>query len=239
MSSLFPQGGVNSDMAPGSLPGITTGPDGDTAPGCVPLWYALRCDNNFDPVAANALLAEMMSILVDREFQYDCTRQDNLSKALGPHLISYEKSVPLPQDPFLVLNGPDRTVTQGSFSVPNTSGRAIRALAIAQLTTLIRETSSGENLDVNMTLSPDNSFTGRLLYATINLRNLGTSGTTYFSVQTCKTNILTIPPGGRTFYYRLSTSASAANAWQLKEDYEACKWRFFGISNLTEDILSE
>lgn len=239
MAGIFPQGGIAGNGAINAIPNLTSGDDGDLVAGCSALFYGNRCREVFDPAQQNAIISELENILRDRGVQYDCSRLDNISQAIGPHVISYEKAVPLPEDPYMVLNGPDRTVVQGSFRVPNSHNRTIYCLAIAQLPLLVRETSNGENLDVDLMLSNDNSYTGRLLYATINLRNIGTSGTSYFGIQTTKTNVIPIPAGGRTFFYRLATAASAADAWQLKEDYDGCKWKFYGVSHTSSDIVSE
>src|SRR5690606_25027922 len=119
MAGIFPEGGVNAGIAINSIPNLVEGTD--VADGCSPRWFGQNCNPRPDPASNNAIMAELLNVMRDRGIPYDCSRLDNLSRAVGPHLISYEKTVPLPQDPWPVKNGSD-IVLQGSFRVPNSSG---------------------------------------------------------------------------------------------------------------------
>jgi hypothetical protein len=77
MSAMFPNSGVPATDAKNSLPDV------DTVPGCEELWYSTsRCQPRFDPAAANAMLAEMMNLVMKGEVQYDCTRLDNVERSV-------------------------------------------------------------------------------------------------------------------------------------------------------------
>lgn len=236
MAGIYPEGGVNAGTAINSIPNQVAGED--YVDGCPPRWFGQQCRPLFDPAAGNAVISEIINVLRDRGIPYDCSKLDNLSRAVGPHLISYEKTVLLPEDPWPVKNGDD-VIIRGTFTVPNSYALPIRCLAIAQLTVLVKTLAAGndENLDVNLTLSYDSAYDGQVLYSTIQMRRNGS--TDFDSWQTVKTNVLDIPPGGRTFFYELSSKASANLSFQLKEDFVASKWRFYGISCMTSDILSE
>lgn len=236
MAGIFPEGGVNgASSAQNSLIGLVEGED--YVAGCPPLFFPNGCRPQFDPAAGNAIISEILNVLRDRGIAYDCSRLDNLSKAVGPHLIAHEQTVFLPVDPWPVKNGSD-IIVRGNFTVQNTSKMDIECFCNAQLTTLVKTLSGGDsaNLDVNLKLSNDNSYDGRLLYASIQMRRSG--NTDYDSWQTSKSAILTIPAGGRQFFYELSSSASSGSAFQLKEDFKGCKWKFFGLSHTTADITN-
>lgn len=232
MSGIFPSAGVSAATALNSIKSPVL------ADGCEAQYYRNDCRPNFDPSQANAIISELLNVNKLTGLPYDCDRLDNLAQASRNHAITYDKTIGLPSDPYDVLNG-DRTVLTGNFTVPNSYTKTITCLGICHLTLLVQELTSGERLLANLDLSSDNTFEQKLLHTTIQVNNLASPGVTYLSWQTTKTTFINIPPGGKLFYYKLTTESSAANAWKLKQDETAMKYRFFGINAHTYDDVSE
>src|SRR5262245_27941422 len=77
MAKMFPDSGVPASDALNSLPDV------NTIAGCAELWYSTsRCQPRFDPAAANAMLAELMNLINKGEVAYDCTKLDNIERAV-------------------------------------------------------------------------------------------------------------------------------------------------------------
>jgi hypothetical protein len=232
MAGIFPEGGVNRNAT------VNTVANPQIEEECTPLWFGLTCRPNFDPAQANALMSELLNAMKQSNVTYDCNELDNLADAMRIHSINYSKTIFLPDNPYAVLNG-THVVRQGNFTVPNTYNRTIRCLAVCHLTVLVKELDAGESIDVNLGLSADNSYDGSLLYTSIAINNLASPGDTKLSFQTTKTTFINIPPGGKQVFYRLETTASAGAAWELVEDQEGMKYRFYGVSAHTYDDVSE
>jgi hypothetical protein len=228
MAGIFPEAGVSASAAIQSIPGLVAGKD--YVDGCPDRWLPNRCDLKPDPAQLNALVSEIMNVCRVNGWAYDCTRLDNLAQATKMHGIDYRIALPLEESPYTVLTGTDRTVMQGSFLVPNDYHRTIRCLCVSQLAVKIRELKAGEHLDLKLAFSSDNSFSQLMLYTTIEVNNLATPGNTTMSWQPVKTQVFSIPPGGRRFYYRMATDVSAANAFQLINDFRGSLFRAYGVS---------
>jgi len=54
----------------------------DLTAGCAATWYAPRCNPKFDPFAANAVLSEILNLVNCCNLEYDCTRLDNMCRAV-------------------------------------------------------------------------------------------------------------------------------------------------------------
>lgn len=79
MAGIFP--------SKGRAPGVNNdGVDFTVVPvgGCEPLYYDELCPGRIDPKALNALMSEFVNLMNCKNVQYDCTRFDNLSRALCP-----------------------------------------------------------------------------------------------------------------------------------------------------------
>jgi hypothetical protein len=73
---MFPDSGVPPSDAKNSLPDVTTA-------NCDKLWYSTsRCQPRFDPAAANAMLAELMNVIMKGEVTYQCLALDNIQLAI-------------------------------------------------------------------------------------------------------------------------------------------------------------
>jgi hypothetical protein len=76
MTAMFPSSGVPANEAKNTLPSPWT-------VNCNQLWYSTtRCLPRFDPVAANAMLSELINAINCAGIPYDCTRLDNLCLAI-------------------------------------------------------------------------------------------------------------------------------------------------------------
>lgn len=230
MAGLFPDAGVGASAAVQTIKGLLQGTGGALVEGCPDRWFPNRCDLKPDPAQQNAVISELINLCRVNGWQYDCSRLDNLAQAMKVHGIDYRISFPLEESPYMVPNGDDKTVMQGSFVVPNDFHRTIRCLTVSQLSIKIRELKAGEHLDVKLSVSDDNSFSQLLLYCTIEVNNLASPGNTTMSWQPVKTQVFSIPPGGRRFYYRMATSVSAASAFQLINDFKGSIFRCYGVS---------
>ena len=74
--AMFPDSGVPPADAMNSLPDVDTD-------GCDELWYSTsRCQPRFDPAAANAMLAEMMNLVMEGEVKYKCPDLNNVETAI-------------------------------------------------------------------------------------------------------------------------------------------------------------
>ena len=74
--AMFPDSGVPPADAKNSLPDVNT-------LNCDELWYSTsRCQPRFDPPAANAMLAELMNLIMKGEVVYDCVRLDHIERAV-------------------------------------------------------------------------------------------------------------------------------------------------------------
>lgn len=78
MSGIFPSGGVSASQAlPTNLPEIET-----TGTNCSTLYHNARCNTKADPIALNAVIAEIGAAVNCAGLAYDCTRYDNLCSAI-------------------------------------------------------------------------------------------------------------------------------------------------------------
>lgn len=78
MSGIFPSGGVPASQAlPTNLPEIET-----VGANCSTLYHNARCNTKADPIAVNALIAEIGAAVNCAGLDYDCTRYDNLCSAI-------------------------------------------------------------------------------------------------------------------------------------------------------------
>ncbi|UPT53300.1 hypothetical protein [Synechococcus phage Ssp-JY38] len=75
MAGIQPEGGVPPQQTLGGL----TNPD--LAAGCENLWYSIRCNPRFDPVAANFVIAEILN-LVNECRPYNCNTNNNMLLAV-------------------------------------------------------------------------------------------------------------------------------------------------------------
>lgn len=76
MSGIFPSAGVGATNATNSVPGA------NVSSGCSALWYPPRCNPRFDPAQANAVISEIVNAVNCAGLAYDCSRLDNLCRAL-------------------------------------------------------------------------------------------------------------------------------------------------------------
>jgi hypothetical protein len=75
---MFPASGVPAADAKNSLPDAQV-----NSLNCDELWYSTsRCQPRFDPAAANALLAEVINVIMKGEVTYDCNFLDRLQLAI-------------------------------------------------------------------------------------------------------------------------------------------------------------
>lgn len=235
MAGVFPEGGVNKAAAINALQSP------DTVSGCPPLWHGQACRPIFDPASANAVISEIVKAVNDAGLDYDCEVLDNLSRAIQNHSIQYTKSVPLPQEPYLPANGP-HDIVKGSFTVPNSSPRTIRCFATAILFARPVRLAPTERITVVMNLSDDNTYTGSTLNGTILINENTGNNLTPDAFENVNTTFLTIPPGGRTFFYKVTCDISAANSWQIVSAAlgdALVRYRFYGTSANTYDDVSE
>ena len=73
---MFPDSGVPASDAKYAIDVTTVEP-------CDELWYSTsRCQPRFDPAAANAMLAEIMNVIMKGEVLYDCKNLNNLERAI-------------------------------------------------------------------------------------------------------------------------------------------------------------
>ena len=76
MAGLFPVNGVTAPNTLGAATGITS------KTGCDKLFHPARCVPRFDPVAANAVISELVNA-INLTDPYDCSRLDNLKTTLA------------------------------------------------------------------------------------------------------------------------------------------------------------
>jgi len=75
---VFPDNGV-----PPGAEADNSLPDPDVVAGCEELWYSTaRCQPRFDPAQANAIIAEILNLIMCGNNVYDCNRLDNLCTAV-------------------------------------------------------------------------------------------------------------------------------------------------------------
>jgi len=78
MSAMHPESGVPPEDARNSLPN-----DVEASVNCQELWYSTsRCQPRFDPAAANAMLAELITLINKGEVIYDCNHLDQVQYAV-------------------------------------------------------------------------------------------------------------------------------------------------------------
>lgn len=83
MTGILPSNGV--------LPSATQNGDplAIMAPGCDNLYYPPRCNPRLDSYAMNALISEVLNVINARGEPYDCTRLDNLERAIRSQWLNY------------------------------------------------------------------------------------------------------------------------------------------------------
>lgn len=78
MTAMFPASGVPAADAKNSLPDAQV-----NSVNCDELWYSTsRCQPRFDPAAANAVLAEIINVIMRGEVVYDCNYLDRLQQGI-------------------------------------------------------------------------------------------------------------------------------------------------------------
>lgn len=97
MAGIYPESGVPANQALNSVNVPTTGCDSE-------LFHSTnRCQPRFDPAAANALMSEILNAVTGVDCAdgtrtiYDCTRLDNLRRAIQQHIENFVFSCCLPQ----------------------------------------------------------------------------------------------------------------------------------------------
>lgn len=77
MAGVFPDSGVPASQALNALP------NPPVTDGCTPLYNSSsRCNPRFDPAAANAVVSEIMNVMICAGIDYDCNKLDNLCTAI-------------------------------------------------------------------------------------------------------------------------------------------------------------
>lgn len=77
-TGIFPRNGLAPGVKNTGMP-LAIQPEG----GCVAAYYNEECPQRIDPIALNALISEFVSVFnACPEFVYDCSRRDNLLRAL-------------------------------------------------------------------------------------------------------------------------------------------------------------
>ena len=237
--SLFPRGGVNADGA------FNTLQNPNVVDGCTPRWHAPRCVPKFDPAAANAVISEIINAVNVRCYPYDCNKLSNLADAISQHLVTGRKALTFdePGTPVEVLNGNNRRLGGGSFTIPNTSKCDVYCMVAFESTIQFEQTSggAGSQLDLDIDVNNAADFSGAVLAnLALRVRSFDVAGGTaqFASNPTTYRSGVLVPPGGREFFWRARSTTSGGGNWQLQYTDEALQVTVFGTHAQTRDIFS-
>lgn len=233
MAGIMPDGGVPPSSAFNSLN------DAPLVGGCDSLWHAPRCTPRFDPASANAIISELLNVIELAGLDYDCTQLDNLADAVRIHEISGNGSVNFDggSTPIAILNGLNRKIGGGSFTIPNTFHRNVRVFLYADMTVQWNhdnavDATSALDIDGRLGLTAD--LLGQQPNFTVRPRGDDRS----LVINDSYMRVFDVPPGGLQVFWDVRSSKSGPGEWTLPYTGTAIAFRMYGTSAHTRDVVS-
>lgn len=227
MAGIMPDGGVAPNQA------LNTLQNAELTDGCDSLWHRMGCRPIFDAAAANAVISEILNAVNGAGFEYDCTRLDNLALATSNAIIEGTVGLQYAEPtPFNIPAGNDKNIGSGSFTISNSHVEAIRVLLQYDWTLQVEQTAD-VSLDINFQVFADSGYTDQIFTMPQRFNSFG-PGDTKFVMNPFKAAINTIPPGGKTYWWRIrSSTPGAAGDWKIHFEDTAIKLAVYGVAGKT------